>query len=163
MHRGAFISALDEQAVHDHYELYGLICGFAADRALSRGAADLPQRLADIQTSFARADTADELFDLSLAFHGAIVKAAASPRINVAMRAMSALVPGNFFELVPNAVAVEKRGLAAIVRAMKLGDGERASAEYVKMMRQVGNKVAQLFNERGLFAPPAELPEDGPE
>ena len=36
MHRGAFISALDEQAVHDHYELYGLIYGFAADRALSR-------------------------------------------------------------------------------------------------------------------------------
>jgi len=163
MHRGAFISALDEQAVHDHYELYGLICGFAANRALSRGAADLPQRLADIQTSFARAETADELFDLSFAFHGAIVKAAASPRINVAMRAMSALVPGNFFELVPNAVAVEKRGLAAIVRAMKQGDGERASAEYVKMMRQVGNKVARLFDERGLFTPPAGPAEAGPE
>ena len=163
MHRGAFISALDEQAVHDHYELYGLICGFAADRALARGADDLPQRLAEIQTSFARAETDDELFDLSIAFGAAIVKAAASPRINVAVRAMSGLVPGNFFELVPNAVAVEKRGLAAIVRAMKLGDGERASAEYVKMMRQVGNKVAQLFKERGLFAPPAEPPEDGQE
>src|SRR5580692_10310902 len=161
MHRGAFISALDEQAVHDHYELHGLICGFAADRALARGAADLPQQLADIQTSFARATTAEELFDLSRAFPAAILKAAASPRVNVAMRAMSALVPGNFFELVPNAVAVEKRGLAAIVRAMKQGDGERASAEYVKMMRQVGNKVAQLFDERGLFTPAAEPPEDG--
>jgi len=161
MHRGAFISALDEQAVHDHYELYGLICGFAADRALARGAADLPQQLADIQTSFARATTAEEFYDLSLAFHAAILKAAASPRVNVAMRAMSALVPGNFFKLVPNAVAVEKRGLAAIVRAMKQGDGERASAEYVKMMRQVGNKVAQLFKERGLFAPPAAASEDG--
>jgi DNA-binding GntR family transcriptional regulator len=161
MHRGAFISALDEQAVHDHYELYGLICGFAADRALARGAADLPQQLADIQTSFARATTAEEFYDLSLAFPAAILKAAASPRVNVAMRAMSALVPGNFFELVPNAVAVEKRGLAAIVRAMKQGDGERASAEYVKMMRQVGNKVAQLFKERGLFAPPAAASEDG--
>jgi DNA-binding GntR family transcriptional regulator len=160
MHRGAFISALDEQAVHDHYELYGLICGFAADRALARGAADLPQRLADLQTSFARAGSAEELFDLSFAFHGAIVKAAASPRISVAMRAMSALVPGNFFELVPNSVDVEKRGLAAIVRAMKLGDGEKASAEYVKMMRQIGNKVAQLFKERGLFAPPADPLED---
>jgi DNA-binding GntR family transcriptional regulator len=161
MHRGAFISALDEQAVHDHYELYGLICGFAAARALARGAADLPQQLADIQTRFAGADTADEIFDLSLAFPAAILKAAASPRVNVAMRAMGALVPGNFFELVPDAVAVEKRGLAAIVRAMKQGDGERASGEYVKMMRQVGNKVALLFKERGLFAPPVEPPEDG--
>jgi hypothetical protein len=32
----------------------------------------------------------------------------------------------------------------------------------VKMMRQVGNKVAQLFDERGLFTPPAEPTEEGP-
>jgi hypothetical protein len=64
---------------------------------------------------------------------------------------MSALVPGNFFEEVPEAVDVESRGLAAISRAMKQGDGEKASAEYVKMMRNVGNKVTQLFRERSLF------------
>ena len=29
MHRGAFINALDEPTVHDHYELFGLIYGFA--------------------------------------------------------------------------------------------------------------------------------------
>jgi DNA-binding GntR family transcriptional regulator len=153
MHRGAFINALDEQAVHDHYELFGLIYGFAAQRALTRGAADLPEQLADIQTRFAAATTPEELYQLSIDFHGSIVKAAASPRINVALRAMSALVPGNFFEVVPDAVEVEKRGLAAIVRAMKQGDGEKASAEYVKMMRRVGNKVAQLFRERSLFEP----------
>jgi hypothetical protein len=34
---------------------------------------------------------------------------------------------------------------------MKQGDGEKASAEYVKAMRQVGNKVVQLFDERSLF------------
>jgi DNA-binding GntR family transcriptional regulator len=155
MHRGAFINALDEQAVHDHYELYGLICGFAADRALARGDADLTQRLATIQTAFARASNAEEMQNESFAFHAAIVKAAASPRITVAMRAMSALVPGNFFECVPSAVEVEKRGLAAILRAMKADDGAKASAEYVKMMRQIGNKVAQLFRERSLFEPPA--------
>jgi DNA-binding GntR family transcriptional regulator len=160
MHRGAFINALDEQAVHDHYELYGIICGFAADRALARGDADLPQRLATIQTNFARAANAEEMFNESLAFHAAIVKAAASPRITVAMRAMSALVPGNFFEYVPSAVEVEKRGFAAIVRAMKMNDGAKTSAEYVKMMRQVGNKVAQLFRERSLFAPPVDAPDE---
>ena len=90
-------------------------------------------------------------YDLSIAFHSLIVKGAASPRINVALRAMSALVPGNFFEEVPEAVEVESRGLAAITRAMKQGDGEKAAAEYVKMMRNVGNKVAQLFRERSLF------------
>lgn len=155
MHRGAFINALNEQSVHDHYELYGLIFGFAAQRAISRGATDLPERLAEIQAEFARATTPDEQHRLSLDFHGSILKVAASPRIDVAIRAMSALVPGNFFDSVPDAVDVQKRGLAAIVRAMKQADGEKASAEYVKLMRQVGNKVAQLFDERSLFEPAA--------
>jgi DNA-binding GntR family transcriptional regulator len=151
MHRGAFINALDEPMVHDHYELFGLIYGFAAKRALVRAGDDLAQQLTAIQTQFARAATADEHYDLSIAFHGLIVKGAASPRINVALRAMSALVPGNFFEEVPEAVDVESRGLAAITRAMRQGDGDKASAEYVKMMRNVGNKVVQLFRERALF------------
>ena len=151
MHRGAFINTLDEPTVHDHYELFGLIYGFAAKRALARAGDDLPQRLAALQAQFARATTADDLYDLSIAFHSQIVKGAASPRINVALRAISALVPGNFFEEVPEAVEVERRGLAAITRAMKQGDGDKASAEYVKMMRSVGNKVAQVFRERSLF------------
>ncbi len=151
MHRGAFINTLDEPTVHDHYELFGLIYGFAAKRALARAVDDLPEQLGAIQAQFTQATTAEEHYDLSIAFHGLIVKGAASPRINVALRAMSALVPGNFFEEVPEAVEVESRGLSAITRAMKQGDGDKASAEYVKMMRNVGNKVAQLFRERSLF------------
>ncbi|MGO8863618.1 MAG: GntR family transcriptional regulator, partial [Acidimicrobiales bacterium] len=145
MHRGAFINALDEQTVHDHYELYGLIYGLAAQRALSRGATDLPDRLAEIQREFARATTAEEQYRQALEFHASILNVAASPRINVAIRSMSALVPGNFFASVPEAVDVQKRGLAGIARAMRQGDGERASAEYVKLMRQAGNKVVQIF------------------
>jgi DNA-binding GntR family transcriptional regulator len=151
MHRGAFINALDEQSVHDHYELFGLIYGFAAKRAVSRGAADLPKRLADIQARFARATESDELQRLSIAFHDTIFEVAASRRINVALRAMSALVPGNFFALVPGAFDVEKRGFAAIVRAVQKNDGDKASAEYARMMRRVGDKVVQLFEERSLF------------
>lgn len=153
MHRGAFINALDKRAVHDHYELFGLIYGFAAKRALARGSKDLPDVLADIQKRFAAAREPEAQRQLSIDFHGAILKAAASPRIMVVLRAMSALVPGNFFELVPGALDVEKRGLAAIVRAMRDNDGEKASAEYAKMMRQVGNRVTLLFDQRGLFDP----------
>src|SRR6202042_2251332 len=73
MHRGAFINALDEQSVHDHYELYGLIFGFAAQRALSRRSADLPTRLAEIQEEFAEATSPSEHYRLSLEFHGSIL------------------------------------------------------------------------------------------
>src|ERR1700761_1897938 len=76
MHRGAFINALDERTVHDHYELFGLIYGFAAKRALARGNDDLVPQLVAIQAQFAGASTAEEHYDLSIAFHGLIVKAA---------------------------------------------------------------------------------------
>src|SRR3954464_14937235 len=36
-HRGAFVSELDEPAVRDHFELYGLTFGLAARRAIERG------------------------------------------------------------------------------------------------------------------------------
>src|ERR1700733_14070044 len=74
MHRGAFINALDEQTVHDHYELYGLIFGLPAQRALARRSADLPERLAEIQADFGRVSSAEEHHRLSLDFHATILK-----------------------------------------------------------------------------------------
>src|SRR3954470_19651214 len=49
MHRGAFVNALDEQEVRDHYELFGLVYSFAARRARARGGDGLVDRLGAIQ------------------------------------------------------------------------------------------------------------------
>src|SRR5580692_13131319 len=98
MHRGAYINALDKRAVHDHYELFGLIYGFAAQRALARAGDELPIVLADLQKRFADATDPSDQQQLSIAFHAAIVRGAASPRIIVVLRGMSAMVPGDFFE-----------------------------------------------------------------
>jgi hypothetical protein len=65
---------------------------------------------------------------------------------------MSALIPGEFFELVPEAIAVERRGLAAVLRSLRNGDGDGAAAEYLKMMRKVGERVVDVLDARGLFA-----------
>ncbi|MFM6944772.1 MAG: GntR family transcriptional regulator, partial [Bacteroidota bacterium] len=35
-HRGAFVNALDDRVVLDHYALYGRYFGFAAQRAIER-------------------------------------------------------------------------------------------------------------------------------
>ena len=107
LHRGAFVTALDEQA--------------------------------------------EDLQRLVIEFHAAISAAARSPRINVVLRAMSGLVPGNFFELVPAAVDGERRGLSAIARAIRRGDGERAASEYQRMMRRQGDNVVAVLRDRGLL------------
>jgi DNA-binding GntR family transcriptional regulator len=151
LHRGAFVTALDEQAVRDHYELYGLVYGFAAKRALARKAAGLEDELAKLADAFSEADDPEELESLAIDFHAAITGAARSPRINVVLRAMSGLVPGNFFELVPDAIEGERRGLTAIARAMKRHDGDRAATEYQRMMRRQADNVVAVLRERGLL------------
>lgn len=151
LHRGAFVTALDEQAVRDHYELYGLVYGFAAKRALARKAPGLEDELAKLADAFNETDDPDELESLAIDFHAAITGAARSPRINVVLRAMSGLVPGNFFELVPAAIEGERRGLTAIARAMKRRDGDRAATEYQRMMRRQADNVVAVFRERGLL------------
>jgi DNA-binding GntR family transcriptional regulator len=152
IHRGAFINTLDERTVLDHYELFGLVYGLAVRRALERTPSGLAGRLTDILEEFKAATDPEDLQRLSIAFHDSIVRAADSNRIAVVLRAISTLVPVNFFAAVPDAVDIERKGLTAIVRAVRQGDGDRASAEYGKMMRRVGHCVAAMFEARGLYA-----------
>lgn len=158
LHRGAFINALDEASVRDHYELFGLIYGFAAQRALARTAAsEMVKALDRIVKDLAKTDRPEAFSRLAVEFHRTVVESAHSNRIKVLVRAMSTLVPGDFFDLVPAAVTIERRGLPAINRAIRAGDEERIAKEYSAMMRRVGEAVVALFADRGLFRGPDEV------
>ena len=150
-HRGAFVTALTAAAVHDHYELYGLVYGLAAQRALDRSGPPFVARLGDIVEDV-RGDDDAAVGRAILAFHREVVAAARSPRIEVTLRALSSLIPGDFFAVVPAAIGIEARGLVAIHRALGRGDGARAAAEYQRMMRRIGDEVVAVFEARGLFA-----------
>lgn len=151
-HRGAFVHALDPTAVHDHYELYGLIYGFAARRAIERSDDGFSARLAGhVKRLTALTDDASAFGREAKAFHADVVDSARSPRIAVALRSLSSLVPGDFFVRVPGSIAVERKGLAAIARAVNRGDADAAAESYRKMMGPIGQLVAELFESRGLF------------
>jgi DNA-binding GntR family transcriptional regulator len=158
-HHGVFVNSLDETAVRDHYELYGLFYGFAVRRATERqGGAALAKNLAPIQKRIAGAmDDVTEMYNATPAFHDVVVRAAQSPRIGSVLRLMTGIVPGNFFELVPGAAAVEKKGTAAILREVRREDGEAAAAKYGAMLREQGDLVVGLFTRKGLFDEPSTV------
>ena len=85
-------------------------------------------------------------------FHRAVVSAARSDRTQVVLQALSTMVPGDFFTLVPEAMPIERRGLRAIVSAIAAGDGGRAGQEYIDMMNRVGTCVGEVFAARGLLS-----------
>jgi DNA-binding GntR family transcriptional regulator len=149
--RGAFVAVLDEQAVRDHYELYGLVYGFAAKKALERSNGVLGEKLAQLATDYSRATGPAEAQQIALAFHSAVIEAAASPRIDVVLRALSALVPGDFYALVPRAMELQRGGFRAVAAACQRCDRDGAADEYAKMMLEVAGEVVRLFRRRGLF------------
>jgi len=158
-HRGVFVNALDEPSVHDHYELYGLFYGFAVRRAVEREGDALAGRLAPIQREIvkvAKAGDVARLHELIVNFHRTVVDAAHSPRLRTVLRQMTDIVPGNFFELVPNADTVGRRGVTAILAAIRKGDAQAAERAYATMLRHQGDLVVELFRQRGMFDDAAE-------
>ena len=83
--RGAFVTAFDERAVRDHYELYGLVYGFAAKKALERSGAVLGEKLSQLARDYSNTSEPAEAQRIALAFHAGVVEAACSPRIDVAV------------------------------------------------------------------------------
>src|SRR3954469_4259307 len=49
MHRGAFVNAVDANSVRDNDELFGLVYGFAAQRAIARAGPELVERLTELK------------------------------------------------------------------------------------------------------------------
>jgi len=146
MHRGAFVNALDARSVRDHYELFGLVYGFAARLAIARSRPDLVDRLAELVAACGATDDPVEFGTYASAFQATVVDAAQSPKVKVLLRAMSALVP--------DAMAAWRRSFAAVLRAFRKGDGDAAADEFRRAMRKIGEKVVTVFQERGLFEPP---------
>jgi DNA-binding GntR family transcriptional regulator len=155
-HRGAFIGALDESVVRDHYDLYGHLYSFAVARAAERRTPELLDRLARLQKEIREAQDPQTAWRLNRAFHGTVLDMARSPRIGAVVRSLAGIVPGNFFELVPGSMDVEKTGTAAILRALKRGDAERAAQAYARMMRRQGDLVVELFQTRGILPASSE-------
>src|SRR6266550_2157189 len=52
------------------------------------------------------------------------------------------------FALVPDAMAVWRRGFTAMLRAIRKGDGDAAADECLRAMRRIGEKVVAVFAER---------------
>src|SRR6266487_3398227 len=70
MHRGAFVNEFDEQAVRDHYTLFGLVYGFAARRALERdGSGALAKELDGIVALVKGSDDPSTIGSATLSFH----------------------------------------------------------------------------------------------
>ncbi len=156
-HRGAFVVGLDENSTRDHYELLGRVYGYGARRTAERATPEQVNALAAVHRRLQAATDPHEFSQLNMEFLRRLVGMAASRRVSATVRLMAvAIVPGDFFVELPDAIRIHKRHLRVIMKALKAGDGETAEQEIISMLRQEADLVVALLTERGVIGKAAD-------
>src|SRR5438270_8771523 len=89
MHRGAFVNALDARSVRDHYELFGLVYGFAARLAIARAGPEQVVRLSELMAACDATDDPVEFGTYASAFQATVADAAQFPKVKVLLRSVA--------------------------------------------------------------------------
>lgn len=151
-HRGAFITPITPDMVRDQYELYGTTLGLALRRAVARGGASFLAELDDAHRSLAAAPDTTAFDRANDRFQSLVIEAAASPRLLAVLRVLSGFIPGNFFEVVPGSMDIQRAGAADVMAALGRGDIEGAVTACARMIREQADGVLALLHERGFFS-----------
>jgi len=153
LNRGAFVNGLDENFIRDHYEILGLFYGLNARRAAERGTEEQIAKLAAAARALNSASEAAEFSRRNSEFLSVLLHTTESRRMLSMGRVLTAsIVPGNFFAEVPGAIRSQKRGVKAVVSAIRAGDGGRAEAEFAALLRGQADHVVALLVSRGLVS-----------
>jgi DNA-binding GntR family transcriptional regulator len=160
-HRGAFVNGLDPDGISDHYEMLGMLLGLAARRAAERGTPEQVERLVAQQKALQAAKDPDEFYYENEQILRQIFTMADSSRLSAVSRVMTAVVPGNFFAVIPGAIPDQKKAMARIVKTIAAHDGQKAAQEWLQLLRRHGEHVIELMTARNLFRTPRTKPTEG--
>jgi DNA-binding GntR family transcriptional regulator len=146
---GARAVGLDAAAVRDSFELFGTIWSLLARRAVERSAdtAELVAAAGAVET----ASDADDMATANASFLAALRVAAAAPRLDAAFRSAARIVPGDFFAVVPDAIAVQRREVPRIAAAIRHADVGRAAELAMRLHRAHARSIGRLLARRGVF------------
>jgi DNA-binding GntR family transcriptional regulator len=150
-HRGAFVAGVDEDWVRDHYDILGVLYGLAASRAALRGTDDERSALRAGQRVLRNAGDHETFDRANHALLLQVLAMARAPRLVTALRAVTSVVPGNFFAEVPGAMDEQRTRIRRCVDAIGTGAAERARAEMEALLERQGAAVVAELRTRGVL------------
>lgn len=143
--RGAFVAEIDASDILDHYEMFGVLSGMAAQRAASLLTEDDLAELDALVENMRTSSDPRQHDQFNYEFHRAINRAGSSRRLTAVLRTLSASMPTHFFEF---NVEWEHRAIdehQAIVDALRSGDGHKAATMMAEHFRNVGTQAVSML------------------
>ena len=150
--RGALIAPLTPDDVRDHYRIYGLLSGIAAERAAERLT---EEELDELDLLLTRMDAeglpSDDLETLNFAFHRTINRAGGSNRLGAVLRSLADSIPTRFYEFTTGWSELAAEHHRSILAALRARDAQEASAAMADHLTSGGDYAVRLLAESGFW------------
>lgn len=151
--RGAFVSALTEDDILDHYVIFGRVAGLAAERAALSLSDDAFTELSEINSELMEQTDPVLIADLNAKFHRIISRAGGSKRVKHVLRSLSEAMPTSFFEFTNGG---ERRKVTeehdAILSALTNRDPDAANRAMARHFENRGKVAQQALRDRGFWS-----------
>ncbi|MDR1077446.1 MAG: GntR family transcriptional regulator [Propionibacteriaceae bacterium] len=156
--RGAFVGEIESDDIVDHFHMYGVLSGIAAQRVAQDPPPELLGELRTLSQRMRSATESSEHDQLNYLFHRTINRAGGSRRLKSVLRILSDNMPTHFFDI--NA-EWQFRGQAfdehdSIVEAIAAGDGAAAAAALASHFAHVGEQAVCTLRNVGFWDRPTE-------
>jgi DNA-binding GntR family transcriptional regulator len=153
---GMAVVGITPQDAVDNFAILAALAGKAAELATARVT---PAELAELEELADAIEGSDDVVAANRRFHRALNLAARSPRLFTHLRQAVRVVPGNYFELFPEAELRSKQEHAALLGAMRRGDAAEAralaEAHVLSAGEALGGWLAERAAQHRAAAPPS--------
>lgn len=149
--RGAFVAELTPTDVRDHYNVFGIVSGLAAERAASQLTDDDLHRLEELAAAMERSASPEEQETLNFQFHRTINVRGGSRRLRSVLALLGNSLPTRFFVSHPEWAAVGHADHRAILSALQARDAAAARAAVERHLRDSADLAVTILSDRGFW------------
>ncbi|UXA19808.1 GntR family transcriptional regulator [Mycobacterium sp. SMC-4] len=135
MHRGAFVLPLDT-AIADNAEVWELVYGLIARRAVERMTPESDSQLAKIAVELAAEPDPATVGSLCEEYLDVLFDVGSAPAVARTVRRTRAVAIDAIFDAAPETIEVSRTGTLAVIKALRNKDTDRAVAAHARMQRR---------------------------
>jgi DNA-binding GntR family transcriptional regulator len=147
MHRGGFVLPI-ETSIGDNAEVWDLVFGLIARRAVARMTPEFDAQLAQIADELTGAEDPAAVSALCEDYLDILFEGASAPAVARTVRRTRATSIDAIVGVAPETIEISRAGTLAIIDAIRSRDGERANTEHAAMQRECLHLLMTAFKNR---------------
>jgi DNA-binding GntR family transcriptional regulator len=150
--QGSFVAMLEPEDVVDHYIIFGMLSGLAAERAAARLEPEQFDELERLFLEMSNETDPHRQEQLNSEFHGIINRVGGSMRLRSVLRTLAKSLPSRFFEVATDWNIWAATDHREILDALKARDGTRAAMLMQRHLQHGGDVTVRGLREAGFWS-----------